>query len=197
MKKIIFKRGGLRVSGPELKALIIAGMAGAGKTEFAQFCKSLGIPVIQMGDLVREKVKDNGLEMTGRNVGKIANAERLKLGNDVWARRTVKRTGGRNTVIDGTRSEAEVAHFRERFGKDAIVVSVYASARTRYERLKARNREDMPLTLGEFEERDRRELGWGLGNVIALSDRIVGNEGSIEELRQKIKELLDELGFLS
>ncbi len=172
-------------------------MAGAGKTEFAQYCKSLGIPVVQMGDLVREKVAEYGLEMTGKNVARVANEERLKRGNDVWARRTVKKVGHGNTVIDGTRSEAEVAHFRSHFGKNAVVVTVYASARTRYERLRARNREDVPMTQGEFDERDRRELGWGLGNVIALSDRVVGNEGTIEELRQSIKELLMELEFVT
>lgn len=180
-----------------MKALIIAGMAGAGKTEFAQYCRSLGIPVIQMGDLVREKVGEYGLEMNGKNIARVANEERLKLGTDVWARRTAKRVGGRNTVIDGTRSEAEVAHFRNHFGRSAVVVAVYASAKTRFERLKSRNRSDVPLTTGEFEERDRRELGWGLGNVIALSDRTVGNEGTIEELKQKVKELLEELEFTS
>lgn len=179
-----------------MKALIISGMAGAGKTEFAVYCKSLGIPVVQMGDIVREKVAEHGLEQTGKNVARVANEERLKRGNDVWARRTVKRVGGRNTVIDGTRSEAEVAYFRSYFGKDAVVVAVVASAVTRYERLKSRNREDVPLSLGEFDERDRRELGWGLGNVIALSDRVVGNEGTIEELRKSIMLLLEELDFI-
>lgn len=179
-----------------MKAIIIAGMAGAGKTELARYCKSLGLPVIQMGDLVREKVRSLSMAMTGKNIARVANEERLKLGSDVWARRAAKKVGSGNTVIDGTRSEAEVAHFRSNFGKDAVVVAVYASANTRYERLKARNREDVPLTLGEFEERDRRELGWGLGNVIALSDRTVGNEGTIDELKEKINELLDELNFM-
>lgn len=178
-----------------MKALIIAGMAGAGKTEFANYCRSLGVQVVQMGELVREKVKEYHLEPTGKNIARVANEERLKKGADVWARRTAQVVGNGNTVIDGTRSEAEVAHFRSSFGKNAIVVAVYASAGIRFERLRARNREDVPLTLGEFEERDRRELGWGLGNVIALSDRTIGNEGSMEELKAKIKELLGELKF--
>lgn len=180
-----------------MKALIIAGMAGAGKTEFAQHCKSLGIPVVQMGDLVRERVREYGLEMTGRNIARVANVERLKHGSDVWARHTAARVDGTSTVIDGTRSEAEVAYFRRHFGRDALVVAVYASAPIRFSRLKSRNREDVPMTPGEFEERDRRELGWGLGNVIALSDRAIGNEGSITELRQKINELLEESKFLN
>ena len=183
--------------GAGLKALIITGMAGAGKTEFANCCTSLGIPVVQMGDVVRERVRQLGLPLNGQSVGRIASAERLKFGNDIWAKRTAKIVSAamQNTVIDGTRSEAEVAYFRRFFGADATVVTVYASAVTRYNRLMSRGRDDVPLSHGEFEERDRRELGWGLGNAIALSDRIVGNEGAIDEFRVCVKHMLSELGF--
>ncbi len=180
-----------------MKALIITGMAGAGKTEFANCCTSLGIPVIQMGEIVRERVKQLKLPLNGQTVGRIASSERLKFGNDIWARRTAKvvNAAGRNTIIDGTRSEAEVAYFRRFFGVDAVVVTVYASSITRYKRLMARGRDDVPLSHGEFEERDRRELGWGLGNASALSDRIVGNEGTIDEFRDNVNRMLLELGF--
>ena len=180
-----------------MKALIITGMAGAGKTEFANCCTSLDIPVVQMGDVVRERVKQLGLALNGQSVGRVASSERLKFGNDIWARRTAKivTAAKRATVIDGTRSEAEVAYFRRFFGEDAAVVTVYASSVTRYTRLMSRGRDDIPLSHGEFEERDRRELGWGLGNAIALSDRIVGNEGTIEEFRNRVGQMLSELGF--
>jgi len=180
-----------------LKALIITGMAGAGKTEFANYCTSLGIPVVQMGDFVRERVRQLGLALNGQSLARIASAERLKFGNEIWAMRTARSvsSGKHNTVIDGTRSEAEVAYFRHFFGTDATVVTVYASSVTRYRRLKSRAREDVPLSHGEFEERDRRELGWGLGNAIALSDRIVGNEDTIDEFRKRVGLLLSELGF--
>jgi len=178
-----------------LKVLILAGMAGAGKTEFAEYCRSRGVRVIQMGDLVRKRVNELGMELNSRNTARIANEERLKFGNEIWAVRTAKMVMGENVVVDGTRSESEVSHFRNMFGKNAIVVAIFASSDTRYERLRKRNREDVPITRGEFEERDRRELGWGLGNVIALADRFISNEGSIEEFREKIGQLLSEVEF--
>lgn len=177
-----------------MKILILAGMAGAGKTEFAEFCRSLGITVHNMGDMVRERVAESGLDMTARNIARVASEERLKFGNDIWARRTAKRISG-DCVIDGTRSESEVSYFRARFGNDALVLAIYASAHVRYERLKKRGRADTPLTPGEFEERDRRELGWGLGNVIALSDRIIGNEGTLEEFRKSIRDIISSLSM--
>jgi dephospho-CoA kinase len=177
------------------KILILAGMAGAGKTEFADYCRSLNISVHNMGDAVRDRVRELGLELNGRNIARVASEERLKYGSDIWARRTARKTNG-NCVIDGTRSEAEVSYFRRTYGRNAIIVAIYASAPLRYERLRKRPREDTPLSLGEFEERDRRELGWGLGNVIALSDRIIGNEGSLPEFRERIKHLLSDLSMV-
>ncbi|MBX8632399.1 MAG: AAA family ATPase [Thermoplasmata archaeon] len=182
-----------------MKALVLTGMAGAGKTEFANHCRSLGIPVFQMGDLVRETVRRLNLELNGNNIGRVASVERLKYGNDIWARRTARNISAKNSncIIDGTRSEAEVAYFRHHFGTDALIVTVYASSPIRYSRLRSRGRSDIPLSRGEFEERDRRELGWGLGNAIALSDRILGNEGTIEAFRESIELLLRDIGFIT
>ena len=181
-----------------MKALVLTGMAGAGKTEFANYCTSLSIPVFQMGDVVRSRVSQLKLEPTGTNIGRVASVERLKYGSDIWARRTARnvKNGDSDCVIDGTRSEAEVAYFRQYFGMNAVVVNIYASSRIRYERLKSRARSDTPLTRGEFEERDRRELGWGLGNAIALSDMVLGNEGTMDEFRKNITNLLREAGFI-
>jgi dephospho-CoA kinase len=44
-----------------------------------------------------------------------------------------------------------------------------------------------------LEERDKRELRWGLGAVIAAADIIISNEGSIDEFRDKIRKTLDEI----
>ena len=33
--------------------------------------------------------------------------------------------------------------------------------------------------------RDSREMGWGLANVIALSDHLIVNDGSLEKFREE------------
>ena len=43
-----------------------------------------------------------------------------------------------------------------------------------------------------MKERERRELSWGLGSVIAMADVIIVNEGNLEEFREKIRQLLKE-----
>ena len=65
---------------------------------------------------------------------------------------------------------------------------------TRYHRLISRGRSDAPRDLEEFEERDRRELGWGLGETITLAEVMLVNEGTLEEFREASAALLRRLG---
>ena len=45
--------------------------------------------------------------------------------------------------------------------------------------------------LQKIKERDKRELGWGLGRVIASADIVVLNEGSVEDFQKEIREILE------
>ena len=56
-----------------------------------------------------------------------------------------------------------------------------------------RGREDDSQDLDLIKERDKRELSWGLGNVIASADIVISNEGSIEDFQQKIKEIFNKI----
>jgi len=94
-------------------------------------------------------------------------------------------------VVDGVRSLEEVEVFR-RLG-ETVIVAVHSSPRTRFERLRRRGRPGDPRTWEEFVARDMTELGFGLGNVIALADYMLVNEGSIEEFRAEARRLLSSL----
>ena len=47
-----------------------------------------------------------------------------------------------------------------------------------------------PVGIGGFDERDSRELGWGLGEVIATADIMMINEGALGDLEREIVDLL-------
>ena len=73
------------------------------------------------------------------------------------------------------------------------VAYLAASPKTRFDRMKRRAREgDMDNWEG-FVFRDRKELSWGLGDVIALADHVIINEGSFEELERQVKDILDKI----
>ena len=175
-----------------MKVIAFTGMPGSGKSEAVRVAREIGIPVVRMGDCVWEEVKKRGLELNDENVGRIANEMREKHGMDIWARRTLEKIDPSwdKVVIDGVRNIEEVEFFREKLGKDFMLVAIHASPETRYKRLMERKREDDSTTLEKIKERDERELRWGIGVVIALADVIIVNEGSLEEFREKVKNLL-------
>ncbi len=123
----------------------------------------------------------------------MAHEERERHGPEVWARRTLEQTLADDLVIDGVRSLDEVAYFRKATGDALTVVAVHASPRTRHARIAERQRRDDAVTEHELRRRDERELSWGLGRVIVLADRMIVNEGSLEDLRARAGRLLQEV----
>jgi dephospho-CoA kinase len=173
-----------------MRALIVAGMPGAGKEELVAVALSLGWEVVRMGDVVRAEAERQGVTTS---TGKFAHEQRQEHGADIWARRTLAAMGGGRTVIDGCRSHAEAETFRRELGEDLMVVAVHSSPRTRYPRLQKRGRSDAPATWEEFQERDRREMSWGLGDLIATADVMLVNEGSLQDFKSECEEVLRSL----
>lgn len=170
---------------------ILAGMPGAGKEEVVSLAIGLGYQVRRMGDVVRAEAAKHGVAPA--EVGKFAHKERELHGYDVWAKRIVPLVGDGDTIIDGCRGMSEVRIFREAFGKDVKIVAIHSAPSTRFPRLVKRNRSDAPKDLAEFEERDRRELGWGLGETIALADVVLVNEGYLDSFRKEAVAMLQGL----
>ncbi len=172
--------------------ILVTGLPGAGKSLVAKVARELGLPVLVMGDVVREEVRRLGLEPTTENLNKVARMLREKYGKTVIAERVVEKALGLKSpvvVIDGVRSLDEVKVF-EKHGR-VVIVAVHASPRTRYERLRRRGRECDPRSWEEFVSRDMTELGFGIGNVIALADFMIVNEGELEDVVREARRVLE------
>lgn len=148
-----------------------------------------------MGVIVREcyrKHLDNGGDSC--SILEFADEERRIYGKDVWAERVFDRIYGEVCIIDGCRSIEEVDSFR-RFCDDIIIISIHASPSIRFERLVSRGREDAPKSSQDFDSKDRKELEWGIGDIIALSDIMIINETDKRSLELNIKDVLEHLGL--
>lgn len=177
-----------------MRVLGFTGMPGSGKSLAADVARRLGIPVVRMGDCVWEEVKARGLPLVDEVVGGVAHEMRERHGPGIWAQRTlekVRKLGADQVCIDGVRSMAEVTVFHDALGTDFVLVALFASPRTRHRRLLARAREDEASSEEAARARDRRELAWGIGEVIALADVVLVNEGPDEAaFRRDVDRLL-------
>jgi len=185
-----------------MKVIAFTGLPGSGKSEAVRVAEEAGFRIVRMGDEVRAEVKRRGMPVNDKNLGGVANEMREKEGMDIWARMCMPKLGrlkegenggmGEVAIIDGIRNIEEVEAFRQSV-EDFILVAIHASPKTRYERMVKRGREDDSLSIDDFKRRDARELSWGIGNVVAMADVVVINEGSLEEFREKVRNILDEI----
>ncbi len=172
--------------------IAVAGMPGAGKEEFLTMARSMDIPFLRMGDVVRDFHAERTPEDAGLSVGQLANIERERHGYSIWAKRAMARMHGDIFLVDGCRSMDEVRAYRE-LTDDVMIVSIHSSPSTRYDRLVRRKRDDAPRNLEEFRERDRREIGWGLAELIVLSEILIVNEGTLSEFKTDSETVLRKI----
>ena len=175
-----------------MKVIGIVGMPASGKGEVSRIARDLGIPVVVMGDAIRERVRKAGLPATDANLGAMSGKLRSDLGMDAIARITIPAIEAETApvvLVDGIRGDYEVATFKEHF-PNFILIGIVSSFETRYRRLADRGRSDDSLTAGELRARDERELGWGLGRALAQADCRITNEGTLEEFAAEVRALL-------
>ena len=178
-----------------MKVVGVVGMPASGKTEAAEVARDEGVPVVSMGDVIREEVELRGLEPTDENMGRVGVALREKEGDDAVARRCASEIRSKDSpvvVVDGVRSADEAEFFHEEFGEDFILVSVEAPFETRLERVRSRGRSDDVEAADELRERDERELGYGMGEAIDEADVTVQNDGTLEQFREEFRAVLTE-----
>lgn len=173
--------------------ILVTGMPGSGKSIVVDVARELGIPVYTMGDVIREETIRRYGTITPDLMVQTSKLLREEYGEEIVALRTLDKIPSDQCIvlIDGVRSLIEVEVFKKH--GHVVVIAVHASPRTRYRRLLERGRPGDPSTFEDFTKRDLTELNFGLGNVIALADYVIINEGPIEKARLEAKEVLLKL----
>jgi dephospho-CoA kinase len=175
------------------------GLPGSGKGEFATVAREAGVPVVTMGDVIREACRDRGLDPATHH-GEVAKQLREEGGAGAIAERSLPLVedalaAHEVVVIDGLRSPAEVDRFAAAFGDEFILVSVEAPFELRRERIETRGRDADADEGGEtLRERDERERGFGVDEVMARADVTVENVGTLAGYRRRVREILREAG---
>ena len=178
-----------------MKVIGIVGYPASGKGEFSDTAKALGIPVFVMGDIIRKKTVEAGLELTDANIGETARALRVEFGMDAVASLTaaeVEKRAAPLAVIDGIRGDAEIQFFKNTFA-DFTAVFVSASFETRLSRMKTRGRSDDTAEPETLRARDAREESFGLKRAAEIADVVIKNESDRESYLAEVKAFLGGL----
>ncbi|MFC6757114.1 MULTISPECIES: AAA family ATPase [Haloarcula] len=175
----------------------VVGLPGSGKSEAAEVAREMGVPVVTMGDVIRAECRERGLD-PATDHGTVAKALREENGPGAIAERSLpiiedERAGHDTVLVDGIRSDVEVEAFRDAFGEAFVLVEISAPFAVRAERLDLRGRDASVEEGGEsLEDRDERELGFGMGEAMEMADVTIENTDSLASFQRRIRTLLED-----
>lgn len=183
------------------KTVCIVGMTGSGKTLVADEFSKNGFFYLRFGQIVIDKIKKLGLKINEENEKKIREEMRKKYGMGAMAILNLPKIEQllkkENVVIDGLYSWTEYKILKEKYGNSMYVVAVYSPPELRYKRLKNRSSEKDPenrfrsLNEKEAKARDFSEIeNLEKAGPIAIADFTILNLGTIEQLKEKTREIL-------
>lgn len=176
--------------------IAIVGLPGSGKTEATKHFIEAGYQRIHFGQIVFDEVKKRGLELNEANERIVREDLRKIHGMAAMAIlslpkiKELHKKG--NVALESFYSWEEYKLIKEKFGDDFKVLAVCASPALRHARLL--KRPFRPCTPEEAKSRDYSQIeNLHQAGPIAMADYTVSNEGSLEELKEKVKLIIEKL----
>ncbi len=179
-----------------MKVVAIVGMTGAGKSEVARVFEKSSFTKIRFGDITDKGIEERGLELNEESERYIRELLRQEHGMAAYAKLNLpiidEASKYSDVVIDGLYSWEEYVFLKNYYREGFYVVAVWASPRTRYERLTGRS--NRRLTLEEATGRDRAEIeNINKGGPIAMADFTIVNESSVKDLNSEVESIISAL----
>lgn len=169
----------------------LTGPARSGKDTVAQYLVSeYGFKHFDFyRDVFLAEMKKRKLEPTKQNASKLGDTLREEGGRGVMAKLLFPQIDVEDAVITGVRSPEEVEFFRSKTAKFQLIM-IEAPVETRYDR---RDQTEQG-SFEEFQTRDERDLkNKGMESVFLMADHAITNDGTVEELHEKIDEIMEGL----
>ena len=173
-----------------MKVLGFCGLPGSGKSTIIEAIEDLG-KVITMGDVIRNEAKKRNVPLIDENLGKIAKELREIGGPNIVAEKCVewiKTLKSKLIFIDGLRSIEEVNIFKKYW--KFPVIAIVVDDDLRFKRLTERGRSDDPKNIKQLKERDKREIEFGLKEVITNSNFQFKNDLPVNESKKRARTLI-------
>jgi Dephospho-CoA kinase len=177
-----------------MRVIGTVGLPGSGKSEAAAVARTLDIPVVTMGDVIREVCRSRGYNPAEHH-GTVAKSLREEEGPAAIAERSLpiirtKLETNATVLVDGLRSDVELNCFRDAFDDDFVLISIEAPFESRAVRLGERGRDKTDLDKTAVQKRDERELGFGMGTAMERADIVIENTESLSEFHETVRDVL-------
>ena len=178
------------------KIVAVVGMCGSGKSVATEVFTDAGWEKVYFGGITMEELENRGLEKNEKNEKMVREELRAQYGLAAYAVKLLPRiqklAEQGNVVLDGLYSWSEYTYLKEHLGDALRVLAIVTDRGLRYSRLATRT--IRPLTEQEATSRDHSEIEkLEKGGPISIADRFVTNNGSSEELVEKITEYMTGL----
>ena len=175
----------------------ITGSFGAGKGAVVDYLTQKGFAHFAARSFLIEEIERRGLPVNRDTMADVANDLRAKNGPTYVMEQLLKQAeaSGKDAVIESLRAIAEVRFIQEEGG---IVLGVDAPAKIRFERVIKRASETDHVTFEKWEEQEKKEMNpddpakQDIFGALKISDVIIQNDGTIEELHAKVDAFLTD-----
>jgi len=179
----------------------IVGPIASGKNLATDILVEKEFIVKNFSDAVREEAKKRGLPIERKVLQDIGNVMREKYGNGYWATKILEGVDlKKNYVFTGIRNPGEIEELKKITG--FVLIGIDAPIERRLKWIIARNKDSDPKTEEGVRLIDARDRGIGEKSsgqqsqaCFEVADHYIYNNGSLEELRDKVERLLVKLGI--
>src|SRR3989338_4658196 len=184
----------------EIMIVGITGPIASGKSVFAEMLVERGFIRMTLSEEVREECKLRGLPIERKVLQDLGNELRIKHGTGYWARRLLAKVkADKNYIIEGIRNPGEIEELRKE--RNFVLIGFTAPEDLRLKWILKRNKDSDPKTIEEIRTSDRRDRGIGESAhgqqseaCFAMADAYILNNTTLDDLRLKAVELVEQLG---
>ena len=176
---------------PHAKIIALVGLAGSGKSSAVVYLTVKGFPKIYFGGVIYKAMDEAGIEKTWDNQQQFREEIRRREGKDFVIKRVIKNihdlinAGQNKIVLDGLYTWSEYKFLKHEFPGQVVVIAIVTPKYLRYQRMAKRI--ERPMQPHEVDQRDWSEIeNLEKGGPIAIADYFIINDGSLEQLHQKI-----------
>ena len=185
---------------PHAKIIALVGLAGSGKSSAVEYLTEKGFPKIYFGGVIYKAMNEAGIEKTWDNQQKFREEIRRREGKDFVIKRVIKNihdlinAGQNKIVLDGLYTWSEYKFLKHEFPGQVVVIAIVTPKHLRYQRMI--KRAERPMQPHEVDQRDWSEIeNLEKGGPIAIADYFIINDGSLEQLHQKIDAVTHDAHF--